>query len=479
MHVPSLPHLFLADLPPEAPLTPSLVRDACISVKRNRAQWLLPRRTSELVDIIAYNADRWLQADYPLRRIALQSGAAELGFSSPTMARGLDAFFRQLTHDHLIGWLAQDLGDSRRLDEFAAPASELRHGRLALARGPELLAQVAAGNLPVSTLSLMVAGLLLRSGQFIKCSQRSTLLPRLFAHSLAELEPKLGACLELASWPGGHEAFEGAMMGEADCLVVQGSDTVVEDLRRRMPSTCRCVAYGHRLSFGFIAGDVLGTFLARKVADRAAVDIAAWNQLGCLSPHVLYVEDTGTLTPEGFAAALSEALVRMEQTEPRGALRPEESAAIDQRRSLHQLRAAHHRSLHRDAITVPRGAFFEAPTAETQVWSSEGSTAWTVVYEADPTFRTSCLNRFIYVKPCRNLGDALRRAEIVRGQISTVGIAATEGRAQELALELARWGVSRVCPLGRMQDPPLAWRHDGRPALSELVQWTDWEQASS
>ena len=265
MHLPALPNLFLADLPPEAPLTPSLVRDACISVKRNRTQWLLPRRTSELVDLIAYNADRWLQLDYPLRRIALQAGAAELGFSTPTMARGLDAFFRQLTHDHLMGWITQDLGDSRRLDEFSAPSAELRHGRLALARGPELLAQVAAGNLPVSTLSLMVAGLLLRSGQFIKCSQRSTILPRLFAHSLAELEPKLGACLELASWPGGNEALEGSMMGESDCLVVQGSDAVVEDLRRRMPSTCRCVAHGHRLSFGFVTGEVLAVKNVKQI----------------------------------------------------------------------------------------------------------------------------------------------------------------------------------------------------------------------
>ena len=48
-------------------------------------------------------------------------------------------------------------------------------------------------------------------------------------------------------------------------------------------------------------------------------------------------------------------------------------------------------------------------------------------------------------------------------------------KAQELALQLARWGVTRVCPLGQMQNPPLTWRHDGRPALGDLVTWTDWE----
>jgi hypothetical protein len=41
---------------------------------------------------------------------------------------------------------------------------------------------------------------------------------------------------------------------------------------------------------------------------------------------------------------------------------------------------------------------------------------------------------------------------------------------------LAHWGVTRVCPIGQMQNPPLGWRHDGRPTLGDLVTWMDWEQ---
>jgi hypothetical protein len=74
----------------------------------------------------------------------------------------------------------------------------------------------------------------------------------------------------------------------------------------------------------------------------------------------------------------------------------------------------------------------------------------------------------------KDLTDLLQNAEVVRGKVSTVGIAAPE-QAEELAQELARWGVTRVCPLGRMQNPPLTWRHDGRPALGDLVTWTDFE----
>ena len=117
-----------------------------------------------------------------------------------------------------------------------------------------------------------------------------------------------------------------------------------------------------------------------------------------------------------------------------------------------------------------------AHSPETRFWFSQNSTAWSVIYENDPRFQTSCLNRFIYVKGVRNLTEALEGADSVGGHVSTVGLAATAEQAPPLANELARWGATRVCPLGQMQNPPLSWRHDGRPALGDLVTWTDWEQ---
>ncbi len=103
------------------------------------------------------------------------------------------------------------------------------------------------------------------------------------------------------------------------------------------------------------------------------------------------------------------------------------------------------------------------------------STAWTVVFEHDTRFQFSCLNRFIYVKPVPDLAAVLRGVDAVRRQVSTVGIAAPPEKGRELALQFARWGATRICPLGQMQNPPLTWRHDGRPALGDLVTWTDFE----
>jgi hypothetical protein len=452
----NLPNYFLADLPPEATLTPTMITEACQTLKRNREQYLAPRSTAQLIRVLSETAGNWLEPDYPFRRLALEAGPSVTGFQRPTLARGLDAFFSELTRENFHALLVQDLGHAHRLDEMSAPASESSRSRVALARGPELLAQITAGNIPGPTLSSIALGLLVRSAQFVKCASGTSFLPRLFAHSLYEVDPKLASCLEIAEWRGGERPLEDALFAEADCVTATGNDETMAAIQQRLPRRVRFLGYGHRASFGYIARGVLSGFGAKKLVARAADDVVAWNQLGCLSPHLIYVESGGALSSEQFAEELSEELKRREADEPRGELPVELAATIAARRDFYRVRAAASR--------------------ETRLWCSEGSTAWTVVHEADARFQLSCLHRFVYVKSAPNLAEALRRAESVRGQVSTVGLAAPEDEAQSMVTELARWGVTRVCPLGQMQKPPLTWRHDGRPSLGELVMWTDWEQ---
>jgi hypothetical protein len=450
----NLPNYFLADLPPEATFTPPMISEACQALKKNREQYLASRTTLHLLKVLSATAEAWLDADFPFRRYALEHGPAATGFSAATLARGLDAFFNQLTHDQLKALLVQELGHLQRLDEMIGAAGH-ESAHAALARGPELLVHIAAGNIPSPTLHSIVLGLLTRSAQFVKCARGTSFLPRLFAHSLYDTEPKLAACLEIAEWAGGDRALEEVLFAEADCVTATGHDDTLADIRQRLPMKVRFLAYGHRVSFGYVAQEVLSAFGTKKIVAHAVDDIVAWNQLGCLSPHVLYVENGGTVAVEPFAELLAAELGRREETEPRGALSMPEAAVIAARRDFYSVRAS---------------------ASETRVWQSENSTAWTVVYENDARFQQSCGNRFIYVKAITDLDDVLRGADSVRGKVSTVGLSAHEELATKLAAQLARWGVTRVCPLGRMQAPPLTWRHDGRPALGDLVTWTDWER---
>jgi hypothetical protein len=451
-----LPQSYLADLPAEAELTASLVREAWLAIQRNHAHYLSRRTTAEVAATLEEAAGLWLEAGSPYLKLALERGPAELGFSRPTLERGLRSLFASITGSELEIWVEQDLHHAQRLDQFCASPPERAGRRQSFAIGPVCLAQVLAGNLPAPSVMSLVAGVLVRSAQFLKCAQESTLIPRLFAHSLRAVDARLAACIEIAQWPRERRDLLEALLESADCVTATGSDAAVTDIRNACPVTKRFVPYGHKVSFCYLAADALTAASVQDLLHAVATDVAAWDQLGCLSPHVIYVEAGGTFQAEQFAGQLAETLKTLERRQPRGTVSAEEAATIRSRRAFYEIRAAH--------------------GLETRLWQSEGSTAWTVVYEADPKFQPSCLNRFVYVKSAEDLEDALRGADAVRHHTSTVALAAPPARSRELATRLAQWGVSRVCAVGRMQVPPLAWRHDGRPALGDLVRWSDWEQ---
>ena len=450
----ALASYFLADLPPEAELTPALITEACQTLKRNRQRYLEERTTESMVRLLDRLGRDWLESDFPFRQLALQFGPEGTGFSAAVLASGLNAFFKQLTAPNLEALLHQELGQARRLDGFFSDDGAANSRRAALARGPELLAHIVPGGLPVPVLTQMVLGLLTRSAQFVKCPAQSSFIPRLFAHSIYEADRKLGACLEIACWQGGNQNLESALFAESDCVQAAGSGEMLAAWRARIPAQTRFIGYGTRVSLGYVTREAYEE-VAEDVAKWAAADVTAWDQLGSLSPHVIYIEDSGG-AGEFFATALAAELEAREKTHPRGVLGAEEAGDIARRRAFYEVRAAH--------------------SPETRLWASSSSTAWTVVLESDPLFQLSCLNRFIYVKAVASLTQALQGLETVRERICTVGLASTERQAPELARQLARWGVKRVCPLGRMQQPPLGWRHDGRPPLGDLLTWCDWEK---
>ena len=451
----NLPNYFLADLPPEATLSPTMIAEACQTLKRNRGQYLANRSTQSLVNFLSDLAENWLQPEFSFRKFALENAKAT-GFSRATLARGLDNFFKHLTRENFKALLVQEFGGTKRLDSICAPGVEEKFSRAAIINAPEFQVHICAGNIPNPTLTSIIFGLLLRSAQFVKCASGSAFLPRLFAHSIYDADPKLGACLEIAEWRGGNLGLENALFAEADCVTATGNDETLDKVRRHLPLKTKFLGHGHRVSFGFVAAEILRGSRAKKIVAAAADDVVAWNQLGCLSPHVIYVQLGGEISPEHFAQLLAEELEKREASEPRGELPAEHAAVIASRRGIYEVRAAH------------------SPET-TRYFCSKDSTAWTVVFEADARFQLSCLNRFIYVKPVADLKTVLENADAVRGKVSTVGIAAPEEKTDEIAMQLARWGATRICPLGQMQNPPLTWRHDGRPALGDLITWTDLE----
>jgi len=451
----TLPNYFMADLPPEATLSADMLQEACRTLRRNRLHYLQKRSTQAMIETISKLAREWLNPEFQFRKILLSRSDLS-GFPARTMEKGIDRFFSKITRENLLALLEQDLGHPNKLDQFQMDFSPGKNSRRSFARAPELMFHFTAGNIPDPALFTVILGLLLRSAQFIKCASGGSFALRMFAHSLYEAEPKLASCIEIAEWKGGNLALEETVMAEADLVTATGSDETLHSIEQRIQPSSRFLGYGHRLSFGYIAAESLGTETIAELMPRVVDDIVAWNQLGCLSPHLFYIEAGGEISAERFAEMLADALGKREEIEPRGTIALEESSAIAYRRNFYEIRSA--------------------SNPGTRLWQSTSSTAWTVVFEDLSQFQTSSLNRFVYIKPVPDINRALEAADSYRGKVSTVGLEAPDEKLQACASTLSAWGVTRICPVGKMQNPSLLWRHDGRPALQDLVTWCDWEQ---
>lgn len=430
----------------EAPvLTPLDLSKAIESITMARDRSLAHRPVHTILSSLDRVITLWLDPAYPPRKLAEEALPAVTGFSRETIAYGLPTVLESYREDHLVRVLEGELGDHHLLDEFRPSA----FGKSRVF-GPRLVTHVLAGNIPALAAPGLVFALLAKSAVLIKSSSDEPVFPPLFARSIAEVDPELGRCLAVAWWRGGEKPLEAIAFACSDVVVAYGSDATLTSIRGRVKG--RFIGYGHRLSFGMIGREALSDL--DGIARRAAYDVALFDQQGCLSPHLFYVEEGGVVSPQAFARALAKAMEALERHLPRGRLTPEEASAI------HQLRGA--------------CEFKGIAGEEVVVYAGEG-TSWTVIYERDPTFLPSCLNRTVWVKPIADLQQVVMLVAPYAPRLSAVGVAVSPDRLIPLAETLGQLGASRICPLGRMQHPPPGWHHDGRFRILDLLRWVDLE----
>ena len=428
--------------------------DAVIAhLRESRVRFLADRPAQEIAAAIAAAAARLSREDDPRRRTALHALPAVTGYSPPMIRLVLDRMLEDWGEASLRELLHSEFPDPGVLDGFR-PHPARRSGSRTRAFGPELAFHIFAGNVPGVAITSIVRSLLVKAATLGKTASGEPLLPALFARTLAELDPGLGECLAVTYWPGGSQDLEAVALEAADVVVVYGGAGVAEDVRRRAPAGRRVVVHGPRFSLGLIGRDALSAQLAEETAAQAARAVAIFDQQGCVSPHLYYVEEGGETPPARFAELLAARLARLQEELPRGAISPEEAAAIQAAR----------------ADAEARGL----AGADVQVHAPRG-TEFTVIYDPDPAFAPSPLNRVIRVKPLADLSAVVGLIRPLAHLIQTVGIAGAGDRLTGLAEALGRAGAPRITTLARMPWPPVSGHHDGQEPLRELVRWVDLE----
>ncbi len=430
------------------------VMDRMLAARRT---YLAGATTRDLIDLVHAARDLWLDYDDPFRAEADRILPAVTAYAPAMVRRGLDDYLSIFKRDTLKALVRAELGDLDILDGFRE--RRLVSGK-SRAYGPEITTHVFSGNVPGLAAQSIVMALLLKSASFGKLASGEPIFAALFARSLIALEPRLADCFAITWWPGGEAIdAQAAAFARSGAVIAYGSEAAVTAVQQQVPASARFLGYGHRLSFGLIGREALtDARQARQLAARAAYDVAKFDQQGCVSPHLFYVEEGGAVTPRDWSSLLAGELDRLGRNMPRGTLTAAENASVAAFRRDAEFRS----SLDPDAVEL-----FTTPP------ESNGAT---VVFDADPAFAPTCLNRTVIVKPITDAAAIVALLQPVRAFLQTAALALAPARRDTLADALGAAGVTRICPVGKMPDPDPAWHHDGRFNLLDLVRFTDLEE---
>ncbi len=419
------------------------------AVLRGAKDTLVSRPAVEIAEALGSVGERFLDPEDPVRERALELLPPTSGLSPEMASAVLDGMAADWTGARLSRLLQADLGGGSVVDGFVPSP----HGRVQAA-GPKLCVQVVSGSVPGVGVTALVRSLLVKGPTLLKPGRGDVVLPVLFGQALREVDPELADALAVVYWPGGSGDLEDAALQEADVTTVYGGDDVVRNLRARAPVTARFVAYHHRLSLGVVGREALGTDLFHRTASEVAGAVAFFDQRGCVSPHVIYVEEGGAADAPAFAEELADALAVVETHLPGGRLDPAESSELHQVRGAAELMAATG-----SGLEVRHG----------------GEASWTVILDPEPSFVPSCGARVVRVKP---VDDILRVPAIVEPlghHLQTVGVAGCGGRIEALGEAFGRVGANRITGFADVPFPHPWWHHDGTGPLQALVRWVDLE----
>ena len=415
-----------------------------LSQQLPKHQYGLRRRpVAETLRVLEQVLDTWADPGSHWRAELESKLPAASGFSPQTVSKGLEIGLADWRGSALRALYARELG-SLKSDATSAATR---------VSGFPATSVLLAGSIPMPSLLASLMPLVLRSPVLVKSASRDPVTPRLVASSIAEVDAELGRCIAVVDFPGSDVDCVRAFAG-AECVVATGSDETVAAVAAHVPPPRRFVAYGHRLSVAAVGDAAAGASRLIDLAEGLALDVSMWDQLGCLSPIAVYVASDDADAPDRVAEALAGELGEAEKRWPRGAVDTAVAAQIQRERSRAELRAA--------------------AGEHVAVYSGAGTT-WTVVREDSAEVRPAPLHRFIRVCPVADLAALVEALTPLSRHLAAVSIDGFGGQTDDAERALANLGASRLCRAGRMQRPPLGWRHDNRGVLTPLARFTDTE----
>jgi hypothetical protein len=290
-------------------------------------------------------------------------------------ADGLAFLATFLGKAHLTAQMSLEIGDLNKLDKFVK-ISERQSLRL-VSRG--VVGHWVAGNVPLLAVYSWALSALVGNRNVVRLSSRQA---DVISPLLAFLAEQGGVGEEMAKatfvtrFDRGDATSHAEMSRQCDVRIAWGGREAIESIKAS-PSSWDCddIVFGPRASMAYFDSDLITEVFAQRIA----TDIAAFDQLACSSPQVLYLRKG-----DKFDAAVNhikQALENASQRFARHKLDYGETTRIELDRARAILRGA---SVLRD-----------------------DQNNWTIVVSSSPEDDYDCSNLFIQIVPVESYHDVL------------------------------------------------------------------------
>ncbi|MCX7626298.1 MAG: hypothetical protein N2Z21_08835 [Candidatus Sumerlaeaceae bacterium] len=389
-------------------------------------------------DILDATAKLFLAPASPWRRRAMELGNT-IGMTPPMVTEALRNVLGRVTKKRLEHLRQQQLGRNPVLHRIL----------------PRIVFHNLAGNLFISAWESLLLANLIGAGNLVRTSQNDRQFPVLFVEAMASIDPLARRMNFCVWWPHEERELTHYAITAADVVVAFGDDRTVTALRNMLPPHKRFLGHGHKVSFILLHEQDIYSQPCHDLAKKIAYDFSVYDQQGCLSPRAIFLKAKSLAIVETFAQAINDAMAEFASSLPRHVLSLEEAAAVAREREevLIQQAACESRTARQ---TIDRQAkVISPPTAD-----------YLVAIRSLNPFSLSPVNRTVVIRRFTSLDDLAKTLNPLRGNISTFGVATLRQEWLKMAHALE---VGRICPVGKMQKPPLGWTHDGYQPLAALT----------
>ncbi|GGG94232.1 acyl-CoA reductase [Staphylococcus pragensis] len=431
-------------------LTKAQLEFVCSKIKENRIN-LQNYSTTKIINLIDTAIHIFLDSQSKWRKSIDEIIPQITGYSSEILKVGFTKYLTTFRKYELQQFISEDFYNPNILEQFVPN----HKGGFSKAIAPDIITHIWSGNVPGLPLWSLISSLIVKSGSICKLPKSEPFIASWFVQLLTEIDPIIGNSIAIIYWPGGNTELEDIAINHSDIIMGYGNNEILNKISKRIPITKKFLSYGEKVGLAIVSPEALKSNKVQKNAKNLALEIMRYDQQGCYSPQMIFVQKSAQISPKNFAQMVSSALQQLEKQYPLRPLSLEESIERAQR-----IKEIETQSIFEDNLKLYKNQ----------------KSSWVVVYQENHLFYPTPLNRFIRIMPFNCINELVQLITPYRKYIQTIGIAGSKETVFDWCEKLSCTGVSRFTSLKSMTLPEEGWHHDGGFNLKDLVSYVDIEQ---